>query len=634
MTDWNAVVDRITGFIRKVVDEANADGVVVGLSGGVDSSTTAFLCVKALGKDKVLGIIMPERGVTREEDIDDALKVCEILGIDYKFVEINPMVEVFLNELGEGNKIAVANLKPRIRMIINYYFANNMNRLVAGTGNKSELLTGYFCYDERTRVLTTEGLKGYRELKPGDIVFSLNMRTGKVEEVPVKAVYTFNYKGEMIHIRGKRTDLLVTPNHRMLVLNRSGRLVFTQAEEFLSRKFSLPIPNPWDGYRDFEYLNVSEFFDQPLYPNANSLPESMPIDHFLYLMGLYIGDGTCSTYDVKTFKKSEMSREELLRMRDERGRFISVENKGIPVSYKAYAVYFSIPKHDKARESLINTLEALDIKYRAYRHFVRVNSRALYEIFKQCGSNAKEKRIPRWVLKLPPKRLIWLYRGLMDSDGWYHQNYQTVSHRLALNIVELCAKLGMHATISVREPRETVYKGRVIRSRRSYVVTIARNIRTTSIYPSSVSRVYYEGIVWCPDVPPYHNLLVERNGRFTFCGNTKYGDGGVDFLPIGDLYKTEVFELARFLGVPERIIKKTPSAGLWIGQTDEGELGITYAKLDTILKALEKGMKPEEILKKFDVSEEEVKRVVELVKKSKHKREMPPIVSVRDLIDS
>lgn len=258
MTDWNAVVERITDFIRKVVENANAEGVVVGLSGGVDSTTTAFLCVKALGKDRVLGIIMPERGVTREEDIEDALMVCEILDIDYKFVEIHPMVEVFLNELGEGSRIAVANLKPRIRMIVNYYFANNLRRLVAGTGNKTELLTGYF---------------------------------------------------------------------------------------------------------------------------------------------------------------------------------------------------------------------------------------------------------------------------------------------------------------------------------------------------------------------------------------TKYGDGGVDFLPIGDLYKTEVFELAKFLGVPERIIKKVPSAGLWIGQTDEGELGITYERLDTILKALEKGIKPDEIPKRFDVSEDEVKKVIEMVEKSRHKREPPPIVEVRDLID-
>jgi NAD+ synthase len=254
---WEKVVDRIVNFIRDYVKSSKVEGVVVGISGGVDSATTAFLCVRAIGNERVLGLIMPEKGVTREEDIEDALEVCRILGIKYKYVEINPMVEAFLNNLEDGTDIAKANVRPRIRMIINYFYANSLNYLVAGTGNKSELMTGYY---------------------------------------------------------------------------------------------------------------------------------------------------------------------------------------------------------------------------------------------------------------------------------------------------------------------------------------------------------------------------------------TKYGDGGVDFLPIGDLYKTEVWELAKFLGVPERIVKKTPSAGLWVGQTDEGEMGITYVKLDTILKALEMGYKPEEIPKKFDVSEDEVRRVLEMVEKSRHKREMPPIVKVRDLI--
>ncbi|RLI85185.1 MAG: NAD(+) synthase [Archaeoglobales archaeon] len=187
-------------------------------------------------------------------------------------------------------------------------------------------------------------------------------------------------------------------------------------------------------------------------------------------------------------------------------------------------------------------------------------------------------------------------------------------------MVELFAKLGMQATISIRP---------TVKGMRVYLITVVNG----AIYPESVSKVYYKGIVWCPDVPPYHNLLVERNGKFTFCGNTKYGDGGVDFLPIGDLYKTEVWELARYLGVPDKIIKKKPSAGLWIGQTDEEELGITYVKLDTILKALERGYKPEEIHEKFDVTLEEVERVLRLIEVSKHKREMPPVVRLRDLIE-
>ena len=64
---------------------------------------------------------------------------------------------------------------------------------------------------------------------------------------------------------------------------------------------------------------------------------------------------------------------------------------------------------------------------------------------------------------------------------------------------------------------------------------------------------------------------------------TKYGDGGVDFLPLGSLVKGEVRDLARYLGVPERIITKPPSAGLWADQTDEAEMGLTYEELDAYL---------------------------------------------------
>ena len=67
---------------------------------------------------------------------------------------------------------------------------------------------------------------------------------------------------------------------------------------------------------------------------------------------------------------------------------------------------------------------------------------------------------------------------------------------------------------------------------------------------------------------------------------TKYGDGGVDVLPLGDLDKTAVRGLARALGVPEAVISKAPSAGLWEGQTDEAEIGVTYDELDRALASI------------------------------------------------
>ncbi|MGC9522060.1 MAG: NAD+ synthase [Anaerolineae bacterium] len=98
---------------------------------------------------------------------------------------------------------------------------------------------------------------------------------------------------------------------------------------------------------------------------------------------------------------------------------------------------------------------------------------------------------------------------------------------------------------------------------------------------------------------------------------TKYGDGGVDIEPLGQLYKHEVRELAKVLGVPAPIITRPPSAGLWPGQTDEGELGITYDTLDAILDALERGSPP-------PAPETQVAQVQRMITTSAHKRAMPP----------
>lgn len=93
---------------------------------------------------------------------------------------------------------------------------------------------------------------------------------------------------------------------------------------------------------------------------------------------------------------------------------------------------------------------------------------------------------------------------------------------------------------------------------------------------------------------------------------TKYGDGGVDFEPIGHLVKSEVREIARVLGVSTATIERPPSAGLWEGQTDEGEMGITYEELDHYILT---GKGPDQVIAVVD----------QLMKKSEHKRCLPPI---------
>ncbi len=112
---------------------------------------------------------------------------------------------------------------------------------------------------------------------------------------------------------------------------------------------------------------------------------------------------------------------------------------------------------------------------------------------------------------------------------------------------------------------------------------------------------------------------------------TVFGDGGADFAPIGDLYKTQVREMARHLGLPRKILEKVPTAGLWRGQTDEGDLGIAYDALDRILLGIELQFTAEEIAERADVDVKEVLRIEGLVAANVHKRKTPliPKIGVR-----
>lgn len=144
--NFQETVNKIVKFIKETVENSKANGVVIGLSGGIDSSVTAVLCVKALGKENCLGIIMPT-SFTPKEDVEDAEVLAQQLEIKVERINIDALSEVFLKTLKvdlEKHKIPAANIRARIRMIILYYYANIENKLVVGTSDKSERLIGYF----------------------------------------------------------------------------------------------------------------------------------------------------------------------------------------------------------------------------------------------------------------------------------------------------------------------------------------------------------------------------------------------------------------------------------------------------------------------------------------------------------
>ena len=140
-TEPELVEKKIINFISKQTQ--NVSGIVVGLSGGIDSALCAYLCTTALGRKKTFGLILPSAS-TNTEDIKDAKTTADILGIKYRIIEIDKIFREINKKSFSKDKIGLGNIAARIRMILLRDFAHKNNLIVCGTGNKSELEIGYF----------------------------------------------------------------------------------------------------------------------------------------------------------------------------------------------------------------------------------------------------------------------------------------------------------------------------------------------------------------------------------------------------------------------------------------------------------------------------------------------------------
>ncbi len=116
---------------------------VVGLSGGLDSAVTLQVCVDALGSKNVAAIIMPEKGLTAEENTADALHLAKKLKVKHLTIDISPFLDHFGKLAWKQSKYALMNTKARIRALMLFNYADSNNALVAGSSTKSELLLGY-----------------------------------------------------------------------------------------------------------------------------------------------------------------------------------------------------------------------------------------------------------------------------------------------------------------------------------------------------------------------------------------------------------------------------------------------------------------------------------------------------------
>lgn len=134
---------RVEQMVRYAYWNSGCKGIVIGVSGGVDSAVAAAFCCRAIGPENVLGLSLPT-SVSNPADLTDAASLCSRLGMEHRAINIDPILEGFRTLPGfVGTPYLLGNLMARVRMSVLYYHANRDNRLVCGTSNRSEYMLGY-----------------------------------------------------------------------------------------------------------------------------------------------------------------------------------------------------------------------------------------------------------------------------------------------------------------------------------------------------------------------------------------------------------------------------------------------------------------------------------------------------------
>ncbi|EAH9928279.1 NAD+ synthase [Campylobacter jejuni] len=139
--DWQKITEKMCDFIQEKVKNSQSQGVVLGLSGGIDSALVATLCKRAL-KENVFALLMPTQ-ISNKANLEDALRLCADLNLEYKIIEIQSILDAFIKQSENTTLVSLGNFAARIRMSLLYHYSALKNSLVIGTSNKSELLLGY-----------------------------------------------------------------------------------------------------------------------------------------------------------------------------------------------------------------------------------------------------------------------------------------------------------------------------------------------------------------------------------------------------------------------------------------------------------------------------------------------------------
>jgi dTDP-D-glucose 4,6-dehydratase len=347
------------------------------------------------------------------------------------------------------------------------------------------------CYDLKTRVMTSAGLKGCDDLRFGDQVWTLDADENLVLET-VQRTVRMPGDGQMIRIQGTGISQLVTRNHRMMIRRPVGnprrwqKIEEVTAESLLTLKGRVRVPRTgiWSGSAD-PVFRPYEHMSPPVSRGSSTggrgwqpafLPQEMPTEQMAALFGWYISEGCLAQNTVRFGAATRQQQDEIASLLQGLG----------------------------GREPYVNG-RALCI---AHGH--------LAELLALAGTGSRSKAIPQFIRELDTKYLQVFFDTMIAGDGSRYGAgavYYTISRRLAEQMCEVGMKLGYSARISVREtwnPAKTVIS-------QSYITRLTPN--GGEVEARNVSEEDYDGDVWCLSVPS-GRVFVERDGVISLSGQT------------------------------------------------------------------------------------------------------------------
>lgn len=226
--------DKIVNWLTLKVKESNTKGLVFGLSGGVDSAVVAALAKKAL-QNKVLALILPCH--SNQKDVIDAKLFADRFKIKAKIIKLDSIYDNLLKVLPSSEKLVCCNLKPRLRMLTIYYFANKLNYLVVGTGNKSEITIGYFTKhgDGGSDILPLGGLL---KTQVWELARELKIPSAIIEKLPSAGLWDGQTDEEEMGISYKELDKAIidiergnTKNANKVIIKKVKKLINNSAHK-------------------------------------------------------------------------------------------------------------------------------------------------------------------------------------------------------------------------------------------------------------------------------------------------------------------------------------------------------------------------------------------------------------------